>query len=122
MFYTYFWVIEYCYDIIYCIFVHFSPKKCYINVISNMAAESSIFIFFDAASYSRIYVWHMFYTYFGGVEPNYSISFRVEGHLRSINAISMSIQGQTLKLLIYASVAYVSYLIWVHKTQLYHNR
>ena len=57
----------------------------------------------------------MFYTYFGDVEPNYSNLKRIEGHLRSIRAISRSCQGRTHKLLLYASVTHVSYLIWGHK-------
>ena len=64
----------------------------------------------------------MFYTYFGDVEPNYSNLKRIEGHLRSIRAISRSCQGRTHKLLLYASVTHVSYLIWGHKTLLYHYK
>ena len=62
----------------------------------------------------------MFYTYFGDVEPNYSNLKRIEGHLRSIRAISRSCQGRTHKLLLYASVTHVSYLIWGHTILLYH--
>ena len=58
----------------------------------------------------------MFYTYFGGVEPNYSNINRIEGHLRSIKAIPRLFQGQTNKHLLYAGVTNVSYLIVGHKT------
>ena len=64
----------------------------------------------------------MSYTYFGGVEPNYSNINRIEGHLRSIIAISRLFQGQTHKRLLHASVIHVSYLIWGYKTQLYHYK
>ena len=64
----------------------------------------------------------MSHTYFLGVEHTYIILNRIEGHLRSISAISKSCQGQTLKLLLYASVTHVSYLIWGHKTLLYHYK
>ena len=58
-----------------------------------------------------IQVWHMFHAYFGDRKHNYSIINNIEGHLRSVSAISRSYQGQTL----YARVTHVSYLIWRHK-------
>ena len=64
----------------------------------------------------------MSHTYFLGVEHIYIILNRIEGHLRSISAISRSCQGQTLKLLLYASVTHVSYIICRHKTLLYHYK
>ena len=60
----------------------------------------------------------MFDTYFGGIEHNYNILNEIEGHLRSINAISRSFQGQTIKSLLYTNLTHVSYLIKAHITQL----
>ena len=45
----------------------------------------------------------MFDTYFGGVEYNYSILNVIDGHLRSINAISRECRGQTLKLFLFST-------------------
>ena len=64
----------------------------------------------------------MFDTYFGGIEHNYNILNIIEGHLRPINAIPRSFQGQALKLSLYRSVTHVAQLIWGHKTQLYHYK
>ena len=50
----------------------------------------------------------MFDTYFGGIEHNYNILNVIEGHLRSVNAISRSFQGQALKLSLYRSVTHVA--------------
>ena len=50
----------------------------------------------------------MFDTYFGGVEHNYNILNIIEGHLRPINAIPRSFQGQALKLSLYRSVTHVA--------------
>ena len=46
----------------------------------------------------------MFDTYFGGIEPNYSILNVIEGQLSSTDPISVSFQGQALKFLLYRSV------------------
>ena len=81
------------------------------DVISKMAAKFAFFSIFDFLKHLRIWVWHMFHTYFWDVEHNNSILNRIEGHLRSVSAISRSYQGQTL----YARVTHVSYLIWRHK-------
>ena len=55
-----------------------------------------------------VWVWHMFDTYFGAVEHNYNILNIIEGHLRPINAIPRSFQGQALKLSLYRSVTHVA--------------
>ena len=70
-----------------------------------------VFSIFDFLKHLRIWVWHMFHTYFWDVEHNNSILNRIEGHLRPVSAILRSYQGQTL----YARVTHVSYLIWRHK-------
>ena len=66
----------------------------------------------------------MFYTYFGGVEPNYSNINRIEGHLRSIKAIPSLFQGHisnsltlTIYIVFYTSVTHPSYLSLGHKTK-----
>ena len=89
MFYTIVWGVEHNYGLAESV----EGNLRSLNVISRSFPRWPpiiIIVIIHFVNDSSVYVWHMFYTIFWGVEYFYGIAESIECHLRSLNGISKS--------------------------------